>query len=111
MVLSSWSIFVQFFAVGSLYYSIYFPLYFRVGYQKSRWANYLAMIASAGLLAVLLKATSELKGETISSMQEALHSLLTIPVGVLNILLPLLFAGILYLSFRLSVFFYDKREF
>lgn len=107
----SWSIFVQFFAVGSLYYSIYFPLYFRVGYQKSRWANYLAMIASAGLLAVLLKVTSEMNGETISSMQEALHSLLSIPVGVLNILLPLLSAGILYLSFRLSVFFYDKREF
>jgi hypothetical protein len=69
------------------------------------------MIASAGLLAVLLNVTSELNGETISSMQEALGSLLPLSATAWNFLLPLLSAGILYLSFRLSVFFYDKREF
>ena len=111
MALLSWSIFVQFLSVGCLYYSIFFPLYFRVGYQKSRWANYIAMIASAGLFALLLKATSEMSGETLSSMQAALNYLLTLPEGVWNIILPLLSVGLLYLSFNLSVFYYGKREF
>jgi ABC-2 type transport system permease protein len=111
MALLSWSIFVQFLAVGGLYYSIYFPLYFRVGYKNSRWANYIAMIASAGSFTLMLKLTSELSGETVSSLQAALSYLFTIPEGVVNVILPLISAGLLYLSFRVSVFLYEKREF
>lgn len=111
MALLGWGVFVQFLAVAGLYYGIYFPLYFRVGYQKSRWASYIAMIASGGLFAVVLKVVSEISGSQVTSLQAALEYLSRIPVGAWNVLLPLISLCLLFISFRLSVDFYERREF
>ncbi len=111
MQLLSWQIIVQFFAVSSLYYSIYFPLYFKVGYQKSRWANYIALIASAGLFIGILQLVSELSGIEMESLQEALAFYLRVPAGLWDIIIPIASVGIIVLSIKLSTYYYKQREF
>lgn len=45
-------ILIEFFIV-SIYYSIFFPIYFKFGYLKSRWANFLAMILIGALIGII----------------------------------------------------------
>lgn len=111
MPLLSWSIIVQFLLVAGTYYSIYFPRYFKVGYQKSRWANYMALIASAGLYAALMKGVSEISGLDIVSIQEALAYISGISVNSWDLLLPVLTMVMIALSIKLSVIRYQRREF
>jgi len=107
----SWSQIVQLVTVGAMYYSILFPLYFKLGYQKSRWINYFAMIFSAGLYALATKGITSITGTDISSLQAALEFLTGIQIGIWNIFLPLFSAAAVAVSVRLSVIFFSRREF
>ena len=104
-------VFVQFFTIAGLYYGIFFPLYFRLGYQKSRWVNYISMIASAGIYTGLTKGLSAVSGRYITSIQEGLEYLSGIGAQTWSILLLLGSCVFLAGSLRLSVSFYRRREF
>ena len=111
MLVFGWKQLVQFFFIAAIYYGVYFPIYFRVGYQRSRWANYISLIAAGGIFALATKGLSAFSGIEISSLQEALEYLTQISVIVWNIILPLLSILIIAISMRLSNIFYNRREF
>jgi len=102
---------VQFLLVGSLYYSIFFPIYFKVGYQKSRWANYISMVVSLGFLTAATKGLSSVANIEITSLQASLEYLTGIGKTIWIIILPLISSLIVFLSLRLSIKYYGKREF
>jgi len=102
---------VQFITMAALYYSIFFPLYFKLGYMKSRWANYGALLASGGLFAAALKGVSAVRHIQVDSLQEALQALTGAPVLLWNIVLPILGAAAIGMSLAASVRIFGKREF
>jgi ABC-type transport system involved in multi-copper enzyme maturation permease subunit len=102
---------VQFLFIASLYYGVFFPVYFKVGYQKSRWANYLALLAAAGLFALATKGMSTITGTEITSLQASLTALTGLGEKLWTTVLPLLSAAIIGVSMVLSTRFYRKREF
>lgn len=102
---------VQFITVGSLYYSVFFPIYFKLGYQKSRWANYISMVASLGLLTAATRGLSLMTNIEITSLQAGLEYLTGISSNTWVILLPIISGIIVFLSLKLSIKFYSQREF
>lgn len=107
----TWHHMIQFTTIAAIYYGIMFPLYFKIGYHKSRWVNYFAMLLSAGLYALATKGLSSLTGLEIESLQGAFEYITGIPGAVWNMILPLCAAAIIALSIRLSVRHYKRREF
>lgn len=107
----SWSLIVQFIIIAAVYYGILFPLYFKLGYIKSRWVNYIAMIFSAGIYITATKGMTAFTGIEIASLQASLMFFTGLDVHVWNIVLPVLSAVITAASLQLSVSFYSRREF
>jgi ABC-2 type transport system permease protein len=100
----------------SLYLSIFFPVYFKFGYLKSRWANVLSFFVIFGLVGFVGG-----RGEYIPqygdmlSRESTLQQFLGILAGSesLTVYLTILALGflILYLSLRFSISIYKKKEF
>lgn len=92
------------FAVPVLYSSIALPIIFRFGYLKSRMINFIVFFSLIAGFTPLINKISE---ENIALRNSLLSN--STPEVILTILLPtlLLFA----LSYILSLFFYNKREF
>ncbi|MBI9101604.1 MAG: ABC-2 transporter permease [Spirochaetales bacterium] len=103
--------FVQFLTIDVIYYGVFFPLYFKLDYQKSRWVNYIAMLLSAGLYTLATKGLSTIVNREIVSLQASLEYLSGIQAGLWNIFLPLLSILAIAASIRLSLFYYRRREF
>ena len=106
-----WSSLVQFLIIAAIYYGVYFPLYFKVGYTRSRWANYISLLAAAGLFVFATRGLSTISGTELTSLQAALEYLTRINMGIWNIILPLLSVLIITVSIRLSTIYYRRREF
>ena len=106
-----WSHIVQFLTIFSIYYGIFFPLYFKVGYQKSRWANYIALLAAGGLFLLSTKGLSTIAGINIPSLQIALEYMTGLGENLWNAVLPSLAVTIITVSIFLSKVFYQRREF
>jgi len=107
----TWHHIVQFLFIATLYYGIFFPIYFKVGYQKSRWANYLALLAAAGLFTLATRGVSTITGTEIISLQASLTSLTGQGEKLWNTALPIFSAVIISASMYVSARFYHKREF
>ena len=107
----SFSSIIDLITITAVYYSILFPLNFKQGYQKSRWANYISMIVSMGLYAAATKVMSAKTGLDINSIQSALSHAADLGSGGWNVLLLLFSAALLLLSFCLSERVYNAREF
>ncbi len=100
----------------SLYLSIFFPVYFKFGYLKSRWANVLSFLVIFGLVGFVGG-----QGEYIPQYGEMVtresfrQQFLGILAGneSLTVYLTMLALGflILYLSLRFSISIYKKKEF
>jgi len=102
---------IQFVTIAAIYYGIMFPLYFKLGYHKSRWVNYIAMILSAGVYAAATKGLSSVTNLEITSLQTAFEYITGIPGTIWNIILPLCATAILSVSLKLSIQYYRRREF
>lgn len=86
-----------------LYFALFFPLYFQLGYMKSRWANYFAMLIVYALLGTLQEFLPAAEEPTALVMTEMLKS-------------PMLLVGLLggitvfTLSMAVSIKIYSKKE-
>ena len=101
---------VQFFVVFTCYCSIFFPLYFLLGYQKSRWFNYIALLFSAGVYVLIMKSTAELKHTEIGSLQQAISLWTGLPLLLLNIFLVVLGGVFIAVSLQISKRVFARRE-
>ncbi len=102
---------IQFIFFPAVYFSIYFPLYFSMGYHKSRWANYIAMIAVLGIYTIVMKLCPELTGKTPDSFQDAIGILTGLHRYIINTVMPVLSGLMLFAAFRFSLSWYRQREF
>lgn len=87
----------------AFYYALFFPIYFQLGYMKSRWANYFAMIALYSVLGALqsrIADESRLPGIVLSEM---------LNTPLLVILLAIAFA-VFILSMLISIKIYSNKE-
>lgn len=92
-------------SIGSsmVYFALFFPLYFQLGYMKSRWANYIAMLTVYGLLGTLQGYLPTADKPAVVVMSELLKS----PVLIVGLLGGLVVFG---LSISLSVKIYSRKE-
>lgn len=86
-----------------VYFALFFPLYFQLGYMKSRWANYIAMLTVYGLLGTLQGYLPTADKPAVVVMSELLKS----PVLIVGLLGGLVVFG---LSISLSVKIYSRKE-
>jgi len=100
----------------TVYLSIFFPVYFKLGYMKARWANFISFFIIFGLIGFAGRS-----GAYVPQYGEALtrETILRHFMGVLagneniTLYLILLLAGLilLYISSQLSVAIYRRKEF
>lgn len=83
------SVIVEFFII-SIYYSIFFPVYYRLGYMKSRWANFIIMMIIGGFISIVAQISGGFIKDSI--------------IAVISVLLMLI-------SFFISVRIYSNKEF
>ena len=109
---------VQIFGIAVLYFSIYLPLYFRLGYMKCRWINMIGMGVSFGVPLSLVKIAEELmKDGSIprpdtwhETAQEALALFTGTSVRLWNLLLLITALVVLFLSFRIALRVFRGRD-
>ena len=102
---------IQFLLVYSFYYGIMLPVYFKVGYQRSRWMNYVALLLSAGLFAFLIKGVGTLYDVEVPSLQSAFQTMTGISALVWSVIFFVLSGIVIYVSVALSIKYYRAREF
>ncbi len=109
---------VQVLGVGLLYFAIFLPLYYKLGYVKCRWITIVGMGLAFGIPLSLVKIAEEMfsKGslahpeEWHETAQEALALMTGVPVWIWNIVY-LCFAGAaLGVSFLIARRLYAKRD-
>lgn len=100
----------------SLYLSIFFPVYFKWGYMKSRWANFFSLFVIFGLFGLAGGAGENIpqQGEVISKAT-VIQQFMGMMAGNESIIFYVKMAAIglmiLYVSIQLSVAIYSKKEF
>lgn len=96
--------FFLYFAVAAFYLAVQMPVIFRFGTNQGRWAFIITVALAAALAGVLQAGLSDV-------LQKPAAILAGIPVsGLLAVLLVIAAAAVL-ISMKLSVHFYQKREF
>lgn len=100
----------------SIYIAIFFPVYFKLGYMKSRWANFLSFFVIFGLIG-LAGGTGQYipqHGE-LMSRESLMQNFLGILAGneSFGVYVSMLLIGILvlYISLQLSIAIYKRKEF
>lgn len=102
--------------LASVYLSIFFPIYFKLGYMKSRWANFISFFIIFGLIGFAGGSGSYIPeyGDELSK-EAVLNQLMGVLAGNGNITLYfiLMLAGLIFLivSSQLSVLIYQRKEF
>jgi ABC-2 type transport system permease protein len=100
----------------TLYISFYFPVYYKLGYMNSRWANFLAFFLIFGSIGLIGASGQNFPryGETLTRA-DALQHFQGILAGneSLSFYLLLMVLGflLLFLSRQLSVAIYKRKEF
>ena len=79
------------------------PIYFKVGYSKAKFFGYLPLIC---FYAIVLSFNFFFKNKVTSLME-----IITANQGLMTVLLVVLIAVLMYLSCKLSMRFYKKRNF
>jgi len=93
----------------SLLTSLYFPVYFRYGYIKSRFFNlimFLLVFFVPGLGLSFLKG-----GSNNETLDQVMDKLAVAPDWLIGIALVVVVMIIMFVSMRLSTWIYEKREF
>jgi len=95
----------------SVYYSVFFPLYFKLGYMKSRWVNYLALL----VMFVIAGGIYSLVGSEMVEQTPSLDLLIGVLAGNAGLesnLVLVAAAGILIgISYAISQGIYANKEF
>lgn len=86
------TVFMEFFIV-SIYYSIFFPLYFKMGYIKSRWFNFVIMGIMGSAITIL--------GDISKGTNVLLQSSILVCISIILMLISLFF----------SIKIYSNKEF
>jgi len=89
----------------ALYYTVFLPLYFAVGYLKSRWANYLSLVVTYGALGILQEKVPVTLGQ---SRAGALTQMLQTSQFLIFVVGALI---LLSVSVYLSIKTYERKEF
>lgn len=98
-----------------IYLAVYFPLYFKLGYQKSRWANFITLFSLYGVLWFLgsMARTGEQAGSVANESTPGV--IFNVAAGQGDVLYYGLLLGLgfvfLFVSMRISVNIYQKKEF
>lgn len=83
------AVIIEFFII-SIYYSIFFPVYYKFGYMKSRWANFIIMMIIGTFVSIAVQISGGFIKDSI--------------IAVISVLLMLI-------SFFISVRIYSNKEF
>lgn len=89
----------------ALYYTLFLPLYFLFGYMKSRWANYLSLVVTYGVLGAIQEIIpTSLTISRAASLTQVLESPLFLVVIFGSLML-------FSLSALLSIQIYERKDF
>jgi hypothetical protein len=91
------------FCTLSLYYAVFFPVYFKLGYMKSRWANYILLIVLYGGLGSVRSVGST----DVRLTAPVLSDMFSAPYSAVAVVLCL---GAFLLSMALSISLERSRE-
>lgn len=105
------AIFIDVFLI-SIYYAIFFPLYYKFGYMHSRWFNFIFMAIISGVFTII----NDLKKSSIEvgapqSFQNILSSLTGSGSVQQNIILLIVSVLLIMISLKISIEIYIKKEF
>ncbi len=109
---------VQVFCIGIVYFSIFLPFYYKLGYMKCRWVNFIGMIFVYGVPVAVVKSAEELmkQGAIVrpdgwnETVQEALALFTGTSVMPWNLALILAACLALFVSFRMAGAIYRNRD-
>jgi len=97
----------------SIYISIYLPLYYKLGYMNSRWANFISLFVIFGLVGFLGDITKDYQGNFSASpgIVEIFFGILTGQGTTMAFQIMALLSIILVLiSMRISVWIYRNKD-
>jgi len=109
---------IQITGIALLYFSIYLPFYFKFGYMKCRWVNFIGMAVSFGIPLSLVKISEELMedGSLVrpdtwyETTRNSLALLTGTSIQLWNLVLLCTALAVLLVSFRLSLKIYRDKD-
>jgi ABC-2 type transport system permease protein len=90
---------------AALYYTLFFPMYFLLGYMKAKWANYFCLILTYGVLDIIQEKLPFYDG---LSQASSLSTFLNSPLFLLFIIGALI---LFTLSMLFSIKVYERKDF
>lgn len=100
------------FPILCLYYSFFFPIYFKLGYMKSRYANWLALVLMTAILGAFGQGLSgDMTGNAVNTFEDLMTFLMEkINSETLGLLLTISL-GLFLISMHISKAIYANKEF
>jgi len=95
----------------AIYLTIFFPIYFKFGYLKARWANFIALFVIFGLIGFTGRIDDASYVTTYKAMQQFMAILAGEGSFQACLVLFLISICLLYFSQKISISVYQRKEF